>query len=96
MAPPAHFHHRARNEVQPVGQRRPGHAKVEVARHRQIAGQPRIFEVSHARGADARASQAIVEPRRGAVAKVLTDGGLERGQDLQQDEDDAGERERAR
>ncbi|MGI8782221.1 MAG: hypothetical protein ACR2L2_01020 [Acidobacteriota bacterium] len=41
------------------------------------------------------ACEAVKEPGCGSVSEVVADGGLKRGQDLQQDEDDTRERERA-
>ena len=71
-------------------QRRAGHPEIEVARHREVRGQPGILEMSHPRRPHARTGEAVVEPRRGPIAKVLADRGLERGQHLQKDEHDTG------
>ena len=55
-----------------------------------------ILEVAHARRADARVGQPVVEPRRGAVAEIRADRLMDRGQHLKEDEDDADEDERHR
>ena len=53
------------------------------------AGQSRILEVPHARRADARLGQPVVEPGGGAIAEVGAERLVDRRQHLQQDEDDA-------
>ena len=68
--------------------------EIEVARDGQIADERRILEVAHPLRADARVGQPVVEIRGRAIAEVVTDSSLYRRQDLQQDEDDADDRER--
>ena len=90
-----HFHESAGNKVQSVGQRRTGHTEIEVARRREVGSQTGILEVSHPREAHARVREPVVEPGCSPVAKVVADRGLERSQNLQQDEHDTREGERA-
>ena len=92
---PDHLHQSAGDEVQPVGQRRPGHAEVEVARDGEVAGEARVLEVAHAGRAHAGAREAVVEPGRGPVAEIVAEGCVDRREHLQEDENDAGEHERA-
>ena len=54
-----------------------------------------ILEMAHARRPHAGLGQPVVQPRRGAIAEVGAERLVDRRQDLQQDEDDAGEGERA-
>ena len=68
--------------------------EIEVARDRQIVSQRRVLEMTHAGRANARFGQLVVEPRRGAIAEVRADGGVNRDQHLQQDERRARERQR--
>ena len=83
------------DEVHRDEQRRTGHTEVEVARDREIEVSFGILKVTHPRRADARLGQSIVEPRRGAVAEVGSQGLVNRRQDLQQDEHDTDQGERA-
>ena len=68
--------------------------EVEVTRDGQVAGERRVFEMTDAGRTDACFGEAIVEPRRGAIAEVGADRLMDRRQDLEQDEGDADERER--
>ena len=54
-------------------ERRAGDAEVEVARHREVVGERRAFEVRHAGRPHARAHQPVVEPRGGAAPEVRAD-----------------------
>ena len=91
-----HLDHAVRDEVHRDRQRRAGHAEIEVARDRQVARQRRILEVSDSGRAHACLGEAVVQPRGGAVAKVRADRLMNRTQDLKEDEDGAGKRERGR
>ena len=68
---------------------------VELAGDCKIGVQLRILEVRDSRWMDARFTQPVIEPRRGAVAEIHADGGVNRRKDLQRDENDSHRRERA-
>lgn len=72
-------------------QRRAGHAQVEVAGDRQVAGELGVFQVAHPRRADACLGQSVVQPGGRAVAQVGAQCLVNRREDLEQDEDDAHE-----
>ena len=91
-----HLNQATRDEVHGDRQRRSGHAKVKIARDRQIVGELRVLEVTHARRAHARVGQPVVEPGGGAIAEVRADRLVDRSQHLEQHENDAAERDRAR
>ena len=82
------------DEVHRDRQRRPGHAAVEVPGHLQVGRELGVLEMPDARTGDAGVGQLVVEPRRGAVAEVRAERGVQRAQDLQQDEQDADHAER--
>ena len=89
-----HLHHAGRDEIHGDGERRPGHPQVEVARHGEIAGERRIFEVPHAGRAHAGLGEPVIEPCGSAIAKVGAERLMNRAEHLQQHEDRAGECER--
>jgi len=89
-----HFYHAAGDEIQGDSQGRAGHAEVEIARDGEVAGERRILEVPHAGRAHAGFGEPVVEPGRGAVAKVGANRLMNRAQHLKQHEDGAGEGQR--
>jgi hypothetical protein len=84
----------AGDEVHGVGQRRTGHAEIEIASDGQVGGQPRILEVGKAGRMHACGSQPVVEERRHAIAQVVADRRLHRGQHLDEHEQHARDRQR--
>ena len=88
------FHEPAGNEVHRDGQRRAADAEVEVARHREVAGERIVLEVRHARWLCAAGHQLVVQPRGHAAAEVLADGLVQWREHLQQHEQGAGDGER--
>ena len=69
-----------------IGEGRSGHAEVEVASDLEITRQLGVLEVADAGRVDAGIGELVVEPRRGAVAQVRADRGVDRGQHLQEHE----------
>jgi hypothetical protein len=90
-----HLDHTACNEIHGDRQRRAGHPEVEIARDGEIAGEPWILEVPHARRAHAGLSQAVIKPCGSAVAEIGADCLMNRAEHLQQHEDRAGKHERS-
>ncbi len=91
-----HLHHPGRDEIHRDRKRRAGDAEVEVARHGEIGGEARVFEVPHARRAGAGGGQLIVEPGGRAASEVRADCVMEGRQHLQQHEHHAGHAQRLR
>ena len=89
-----HLDQAAGDEVHRERQRRTGHAEIEVARQRQVAGERRVFEMSHAGRPHARLRQPIVQPRGRPIAEVGAERLVDRRQRLQQHEHHADERQR--
>ncbi len=77
------------------GKRRSGHSQVEIARHGEVTGQRRIFQMRDARRANAGLSKPVVEPGRGAVAQVSADRLMNGAEHLQQHKDRARKGQRA-
>jgi hypothetical protein len=92
--PADHLNHAVGNEVHRDRQGRRGHAEVEVSRRGEIAGQRRIFEMSHARRPDAGHGDAVIQPGGRAIAEISAERLVDRREHLQGDEHDAGERQR--
>ena len=90
-----HLHHAAGDEIHGDGERRPGHAQVEVAGHGEVAGQGWIFQMPDARRAHAGLGEPVVEPGGGAVAEVGADRLVNGAQHLQQHKDRAGKGQRS-
>ena len=91
-----HFHQAAGDEVDVDVHRRAGHAEVEVAGGDEVAGERRILEVAEPRRRHAGGGQAVIEPGGDAAAEVGADRLVQRGEHLQQHEDDADAGERRR
>ena len=89
-----HFDHAVGDKVHRNRHGRAGDAEIEIARHAEIAGELRIFEMAHTGRAQARGSEAIVEPCRSSVAEIRAGCLMHRRKNLQQHENRAGERER--
>ena len=70
--------------------------EVELAGHGEVAGELRVLEVAHARRPHAGLGQPVVEPGGDAAAEVGADRLVDRGEHLQQHEDDADEGRAAR
>jgi hypothetical protein len=93
--PADHLDHPARDEIHRDRQRRAGHAEVEVARDRQVVGERRILEVTHARRTHTGLGEPVIQPRGRAVAEVGARRLMDRAQHLKQHEHSAGKPERA-
>jgi hypothetical protein len=89
-------HHAVGKEVERDGERRTGHAAIEVARNDEIRGQRRIFEVGNPGRAHARDGELVVQPRRRPIAEVGADRLVEGREDLQQHEYQPGDCQRHR
>ncbi len=89
-----HFDHAAGDEIHRDRQRRTGHAKVEVARDREVAGECRVLQVAHARRSHAGLGEPVVQPGGRAVAEVGADGLMDRAEHLKKHEDHARNRQR--
>ena len=90
-----HLDHAVGNKIHRDGERRSGHAQVEIAGHGKVRGQGRIFQVPDARWAHAGFGQPVVKPGCGAVAQVGAERLVDGAEHLDQDKDPAGKGQRA-
>ena len=90
------LHQPGGDEVHRDGHRRTADAEIEVARHREVGGEPRTLEVPHARRPHAGDGELIVEPGRRPAAEVGAGRLVDRRQHLQQHEHDSDRRQRRR
>src|SRR4030095_2177003 len=79
-----------RDEVQAERQWWPSHSEIEVAGHCEVVRELGVFKVAHARRPNTRFGKPVVQPRRGTVAEVGADGGMDWCEDLEQHEYRAG------
>ena len=84
----------ARDEVHRNGERRTGHAQIEVPGHGEVARELRVLEMAHARGPHAGFGEPVVEPRGGAVPEVRAHRLVDGSEHLEEHENPPGEAER--
>ena len=90
------LHQPSGDEVHRDEYRRAGDAEIEIPGHREVVGQLRVLEMTHARRPDAGDGEPVVEPRRGAAPEIGANGVVHRRQHLQQDEHDPNHPQRRR
>ncbi len=85
----------AGDEVDGDAEGRPGDAQVEVAGHGQVVGEVGPLQVGDPGRTVARDHQPVVEPCRGTAAEIGPDGLMAGRHDLEHDEGDTDEGQRA-
>ncbi len=91
--PGDHVDQAGRDEVHRHRQRRRRHAAIEVPGYLKVGRELRVLEMADPRRAEAGSGQLVVEPSRRPVTDVGAERGVQRAQDLPQDEHDADDAE---